>query len=88
MPNRKFRLAHVVPGDIIKLAAGDMIPADIRILSCKDLFIVQSSLTGESLPVEKFDAPADGAGQSPLELQNLCYPWHERRKRICNPPSL
>ena len=46
-------LEAVVPGDIIKLAAGDMIPADIRIISCKDLFISQSSLTGESLPVEK-----------------------------------
>ena len=50
-------LGQLVPGDIIRLAAGDMIPADIRILSCKDLFVIQSSLTGESFPVEKFDAP-------------------------------
>ena len=70
---QEIPVSDVVPGDIVKLAAGDMIPADIRILSCKDLFIVQSSLTGESLPVEKFDAPADAAGQSPLELQNLCF---------------
>lgn len=48
-------LELIVPGDIIKLAAGDMIPADIRIISCKDLFISQSALTGESLPVEKLD---------------------------------
>ena len=66
-------ISHVVPGDIIKLAAGDMIPADIRVLSCKDLFIIQSSLTGESLPVEKFDTPMDGDGLSPLEFHNLCF---------------
>ena len=34
-----------------------MIPADIRILTCKDLFLIQASLTGESFPVEKFDVP-------------------------------
>lgn len=45
---------ELVPGDMIKLAAGDMIPADIRILSSKDLFISQASMTGESEPVEKF----------------------------------
>ncbi|MGD0037873.1 MAG: magnesium-translocating P-type ATPase [Bacteroidota bacterium] len=66
-------ISHVVPGDIVKLAAGDMIPADIRLLSCKDLFIMQSSLTGESLPVEKFDAHMDGIDCSPLEFHNLCF---------------
>ena len=66
-------LAHVVPGDIVKLAAGDMIPADVRLISCKDLFIIQSSLTGESLPVEKFDTPGDGTTHSPLESRNICF---------------
>ena len=66
-------VSHIVPGDIVKLAAGDMIPADIRILSCKDIFIMQSSLTGESLPVEKFDTPVNGSDRSPLELHNLCF---------------
>lgn len=47
-------MPKVVPGDIIHLAAGDLIPADLRIITCKDLFISQSSLTGESEPVEKF----------------------------------
>jgi Mg2+-importing ATPase len=42
-----------VPGDIVKLSAGDMIPADLRILQARDLFVAQASLTGESLPVEK-----------------------------------
>ena len=43
----------LVVGDIVHLSAGDMIPADVRILDAKDLFISQASLTGESEPVEK-----------------------------------
>ena len=46
-------LKMLVPGDIIRLAAGDMVPADVRVLSAKDLFLNQAALTGESLPVEK-----------------------------------
>ena len=54
-------LKMLVPGDIIRLAAGDMVPADVRVLSAKDLFLNQSALTGESLPVErKADAASDG----------------------------
>ena len=66
-------LRDLVPGDLIKLAAGDMIPADVRLLSCKDLFIIQASLTGESLPVEKSDAADRTEGKSPLELPNICF---------------
>jgi Mg2+-importing ATPase len=66
-------VSHIVPGDIVKLAAGDMIPADIRLLTSKDLFIIQSSLTGESLPVEKFDTIENGTGRTPLELRNICF---------------
>jgi Mg2+-importing ATPase len=44
---------QLVPGDIVKLSAGDMIPADLRIIQARDLFVAQASLTGESLPVEK-----------------------------------
>jgi Mg2+-importing ATPase len=66
-------LAEIVPGDIVTLAAGDMIPADVRILSAKDLFIIQASLTGESLPVEKFDARESRPDVAPLELSNICY---------------
>ena len=51
---REINMTQVVPGDIIHLAAGDLIPADMRIITCTDLFISQSSLTGESSPVEKF----------------------------------
>ncbi|AGO53431.1 magnesium-transporting ATPase, p-type 1 [Serratia plymuthica 4Rx13] len=65
-------IAQLVPGDVIKLAAGDMIPADLRVLSAKDLFISQAALTGESLPVEKIAEP-HGVAEDPLECQNLCF---------------
>ena len=70
---RELPLGHLVPGDVVQLAAGDMIPADLRIVSCKDLFVTQSSLTGESLPVEKFDAKEDGSSKPALELKNTCF---------------
>src|SRR5262245_28788620 len=66
---REVTLAELVPGDVVKLAAGDMIPADLRVLSCKDLFLIQASLTGESFPVEKFDTPEPLASKSRLELR-------------------
>lgn len=66
-------LEDLVPGDIVQLAAGDMIPADLRIISCKDLFLDQASLTGESFPVEKFDVTQPASGVQPLELSNICY---------------
>ncbi|MDD8017098.1 MAG: cation-transporting P-type ATPase, partial [Bacteroidota bacterium] len=66
-------LKELVPGDIIKLSAGDMIPADVRINTSKDLFITQASLTGESLPVEKFDAREIRDNITPLEFLNTCY---------------
>ncbi len=46
-------ISELVPGDIIALSAGDIVPADARIISAKDFFVDQSSLTGESFPVEK-----------------------------------
>ena len=63
----------LVPGDIIRLAAGDMVPADVRVLSAKDLFLNQAALTGEALPVEKKAAPASADVQNPLDLPNLCF---------------
>lgn len=66
-------LSEIVPGDIVKLSAGDMIPADLRVISSKDLFVIQASLTGESLPIEKFDAGETRESLSPLEFSNTCF---------------
>ncbi|THD08372.1 magnesium-translocating P-type ATPase [Rhodanobacter lindaniclasticus] len=65
---------ELVVGDIVQLAAGDMVPADLRLLAAKDLFISQAILTGESVPVEKAApaATASGAGD-PLALAGVCY---------------
>jgi P-type Mg2+ transporter len=66
-------LRMLVPGDIVRLAAGDMVPADVRVLSAKDLFLNQMALTGEALPLEKKAAPASADVQNPLELPNICF---------------
>jgi P-type Mg2+ transporter len=70
---REIALRDLVTGDIIKLAAGDLIPGDVRLLSLKDLFVSQGSLTGESLPVEKFHDPQTSEEYSPTELKNICF---------------
>ena len=56
----------LVPGDIVRLSAGDMIPADLRLLEAKDLFINQSALTGEAMPVEKFAHACAGSTAEPV----------------------
>ena len=66
-------LKMLVPGDTVRLAAGDMVPADVRVLSAKDLFLNQVALTGEALPVEKKAAPSSPDVQNPLELPNICF---------------
>jgi len=66
-------LKLLVPGDIIRLGAGDMVPADVRVLSAKDLFLNQMALTGEALPLEKKAAPSSADVQNPLELPNICF---------------
>src|ERR1035437_3215820 len=70
---QEVSLKMLVPGDIVRLAAGDMVPADVRVLSAKDLFLNQAALTGEALPVEKKAAPAPAELQNPLELPCLCF---------------
>ncbi|HEX9510909.1 MAG TPA: magnesium-translocating P-type ATPase [Puia sp.] len=71
---QEIDLKELVPGDIVYLSAGDMIPGDCRILQSKDLFVSQAMLTGEALPVEKRDHPIDDADtKSPLELENTCF---------------
>ena len=66
-------LRDLVPGDIIRLSAGDMIPGDLRVFASKDLFVTQGSLTGESLPVEKFHDADPAPATSPTELKNICF---------------
>jgi Mg2+-importing ATPase len=66
-------MAEIVPGDIVTLQAGSIIPADLRILSAKDFFVSQSSLTGESMPVEKHaDAPAVPS-KAVIEMPNAVF---------------
>ena len=70
----EIEIEQLVPGDIVILSAGDMIPGDCRVLQSKDLFVSQSMLTGEALPVEKRDpAIADADLKSTLELENICF---------------
>jgi Mg2+-importing ATPase len=67
-------IKEIVPGEIIFLSAGDMIPADCRILQSKDLFISQAMLTGEAMPVEKRDyAITNSDNRTALELENCCF---------------
>ena len=70
---RELPLQQLVPGDIVKLSAGDMIPGDARLLSAKDLFVIQATLTGESMPVEKTEAPDLRGNVSAIERSNTCF---------------
>ena len=70
---REIPIKYLVPGDIVRLSAGDMIPADVRLLSAKDLFISQGPLTGEAYPAEKTAEAIAARGNNPLELSNLCF---------------
>ncbi len=76
---QEIPLRELVAGDLVSLSAGDMIPADCRVLSARDLFIAQSAMTGESLPVEKFvqgvapGAAATATGTALLDQRNLVF---------------
>jgi Mg2+-importing ATPase len=63
----------LVPGDVVRLSAGDMIPADLRLLETKDLFVNQSALTGEAMPAEKFGHPCDQKCADSFDLPNICF---------------
>lgn len=66
-------LEDVVVGDIVYLAAGDMVPADIRLIQAKDLFVSQSALTGESVAVEKTAHAIESGLSSMAECPNLAF---------------
>jgi Mg2+-importing ATPase len=69
----EVKLSEIVPGDIIYLSAGDITPADARVITAKDLFINQSALTGESFPVEKTPAPVKVKEVSITEWSNYLF---------------
>lgn len=73
--DEEINIAELVPGDVVMIAAGDMIPADIRIIEAKDLFVSQSSLTGESDSIEKHPEVKGKKYNkgSVVELDNICY---------------
>jgi P-type Mg2+ transporter len=70
---QETKLPLIVLGDIIHLSAGDITPADARIIEAKDLFVNQSALTGESFPVEKTSAPVKAKGASITEWTNYLF---------------
>jgi Mg2+-importing ATPase len=64
---------QLVPGDIVLLSAGDMVPADLRLITAKDLFLNQSTLTGEAMPLEKVATAHVGTAETPFDLPNICF---------------
>jgi Mg2+-importing ATPase len=70
---KEIPLREIAPGDVVALSAGDMVPADIRLLSTKDLFINQAALTGESMPVEKTSAVPDASIKDAMSMPDLCF---------------
>lgn len=70
---RELPTEELVCGDLVKLAAGDMIPADMRLIMAKDLFISQSALTGESYPVEKKAAAIADQADAETSYENLVF---------------
>jgi len=64
-------VAEVVPGDVVRLSAGDMVPADARLLESRDLYVQQAALTGESLPAEK-QARGDTVSTQP-DAENMVF---------------
>ncbi len=65
-------IRELVPGDLVALSAGDMIPADCRVIAARDLFVAQAAMTGESMPVEKF-VQRHGESEAALEQSNLVF---------------
>lgn len=66
-------MCDIVPGDIVILQAGSIIPADLRLISAKDFFVSQSVLTGESMPIEKKADPVKLENSFVFELPNACF---------------
>jgi Mg2+-importing ATPase len=72
-PFTEVPMDNLVPGDVVRISAGDMVPADLRLLEAKDLFINQSVLTGESMPAEKYGHASLSECDDVFELPNICF---------------
>lgn len=80
---REVPMRELAIGDVVHLGAGDMVPADVRLLESKDLFVSQAVLTGESIPVEKYDTlgavteksatSAEPLDVGPLDISSICF---------------
>ncbi len=68
---KEIRRRYVVPGDTVRLSAGDLVPADARLLTARDLYVQQAALTGESLPADK-DVTGDAASTKP-DARNMIF---------------
>jgi len=69
----EIQVSEIVPGEIVILHAGSIIPADLRLLAAKDFFVSESALTGESMAVEKSAAAPAAQNPSVWELPNTCF---------------
>jgi len=69
----EIRRRELVPGDIVRLAAGDRVPADARLLEARDLHVQQAALTGESMPAEKDAADIEIAPRQPADARNVVF---------------
>ena len=72
-PWSEVPIHDLVPGDVVHLSAGDLVPADLRLLSSKNLYVSQAALTGEALPVEKIPDPLAVAAADASLLGNICF---------------
>src|SRR2546428_7486863 len=69
----EMRRRELVPGDIVRLAAGDRVPADARLLEARDLHVQQAALTGESMPAEKDAGDIEVAPRQPADARNVVF---------------
>jgi Mg2+-importing ATPase len=70
---KEVPIDQLVPGDIVQLSAGDLVPADLRLLATKDLHVDQAALTGEAMPVDKHEDVPPATITDPFDLTNLCF---------------